>query len=1094
MEVISISFLHLRSAIFHSAKYRLYLKRLTRHQELLNIRSTNIMPYYLAEIRFNKNKSEKSEKKEKKRKRLIPSLLTLTLISLLISAPTLLFSTKVNAAEPSLPSILNSLGFTNIDLTSTETFPPGIYNFTLYAEFAAYHAQNELSYYAVGTSDFQIIFAGPEGATGSLGGYIAPPISKIIAVGSQFGLSMLSPEQRYFTEHALNPDSPEIHAQIYRNLDVPSMFLIGFENKFGAGDRDYNDIVFSLVPLPPPEIISVTRSPETPNYDQSVKITAEVKKGYADIASVILGYQINSGSWVTVTMNLEGGFYVANIPAQPYNTVINYQVAAFDTIGNYDFSGLFSYTVGDFVPPVISNVAHVPNPPYPYENVAVSAEVTEPVDASGVKNVTLWFTTTGTWTSTDMTLHEGLWTADIPGQGGGVHFVFFIEAFDNAENNAKTSTFSYTVIIPNLPPVAEFTKSAATVYTGEVIDFDASASYDPDGYIFSYSWEFGDGSTGSGVTASHSYVDDGEYTVALKVVDNHGAFSIKKDSIVVKNRPPVAVLDTSSVILDKKEIVTFDASGSYDLDGYIVSYSWDFGDGNTAAGVTARHSYPESGAYTVTLTVTDDDGATDSITATKTVRNRSPVASFTESAHRVYIGESIAFDASGSYDPDGTIVSYSWDFGDGNTATGVTVSHTYADNGFYVVNLTVTDNDGATDSAHATKTVMNRPPVANFTESAHTVDTGESIAFDASGSSDPDGTIASYSWDFGDGDTATGVSVSHSYAISGTYIVTLTVTDDDGATDFVAATKTVRNRGPVASFTESAHTVDTGESIAFDASGSSDPDGTIVGYSWDFGDGTGGSGISVRHAYSQDGVYTVTLTVTDNNGATDTAEATKTVLNRSPVASFTESAHTVYIGESIAFDASGSYDPDGTIVSYSWDFGDGNTTTGVEVDHAYEDNGVYTVTLTVVDDDGATGSATETKNVLNRPPVANFTESAHTVYIGESIAFDASGSYDPDGTIVSYSWDFGDGNTATGVTVDHAYSEDGNYTVTLTVTDDDGASASSVATKIVETGTGIDTTISLAMLSVIGLGVTALTATLLYALYVRRKKKKKKKT
>jgi len=1050
------------------------------------------MPYYLAEIRFNKNKSEKSEKKEKKRKRLIHSLLTLTLISLLISAPTLLFSATVNASEPSLPSILNSLGFTNIALTSTETFSSGMYTVTLYAEFACNNPQNELSYYAVETSDFQTIFTGPEGATGYFGGYVDPPISKIITVNSQFGLSMLAPEHRYFTEHELNPDSPEQHAQLYVNLDFPGMFLIGFENLFGGGsDRDYNDMVFSLVPFCPPEIISVTRTPETPNYDQSVKIAAQVKKGYAPIASVILGYQINSGSWVTVTMNLEDELYVANIPAQPYNTAVNYKVFALDTIGNYAVSGLFSYIVGDFVPPVISNVDHVPNSPYPYENVTVSAKVTEPADASGVKNVTLWYTTTGTWTFTDMTLHEGLWTADIPGQGGGVYVNFFVEAFDNAENNAKTSTFSYTVIIPNIPPVAAFTKSAAIVYTGEVIDFDASASYDPDGYIFSYSWEFGDGNTGSGVTASHSYVDDGEYTVALKVVDNYGAFSIKKDSIVVKNRPPVAVLDTSSAILDKEEIVAFDASGSYDPDGYIVSYSWDFGDGNTAAGVTASHSYPASGTYTVTLTVTDDDGATDSITATKTVRNRSPAASFTESAHTVYTSESINFDASTSYDPDGYIVSYSWDFGDGNTATGVTVSHAYADNGSYVVNLTVTDNDGATGSTHATKTVMNRPPVANFTESAHTVDTGESINFDASASYDPDSTIVSYSWNFGDGDTATGVTVSHSYATSGTYTVILTVTDDDGATDSITATKTVRNRGPVASFTESAHTVEAGESIDFDASASYDPDGAIVSYSWDFGDGMEGSGVSVRHAYSQDGVYTVTLTVTDNNGATDTAEATKTVLNRSPVASFTESAHRVYTGESIDFDASGSHDADGTIVSYSWDFGDGNTATGVKVDHAYEDDGVYNVTLTVVDDDGATGSATETKNVLNRPPVANFTESAHTVDAGESIDFDASGSYDPDGTIVSYSWDFGDGNAATGVTVDHAYSEDGNYTVTLTVTDDDGTSASSVDTKIVETGTGIDTTISLAMLSVIGLGVTALTATLLYAFYVRRKKKKK---
>jgi PKD repeat protein len=308
------------------------------------------------------------------------------------------------------------------------------------------------------------------------------------------------------------------------------------------------------------------------------------------------------------------------------------------------------------------------------------------------------------------------------------------------------------------------------------------------------------------------------------------------------------------------------------------------------------------------------------------------------------------------------------------------------------------------------------------------------------------------------------------------------------------STTVFMNVVPVASFTETAHTVPTNELINFDASTSYDSDGTITSYNWDFGDGATGTGVSVQHAYSQEGTYTVTLTVTDDDGATDTTSATKTVLNRIPIASFTESAETVSSGESIHFNASGSYDQDGTIVSYSWDFGDGNTATGVEVDHAYEDDGVYTVTLTVIDDGDATGSATATKNVLNRSPIASFTENATIVKKDEAIHFDASESYDPDGAIVSYSWDFGDGNTATGVTSDHAYSEDGNYTVTLTVTDDDGASASLVAAKIVETEIEIETALPLAILSVIGLGVTSLTATLLYGLFIRRKKKKKKKT
>jgi len=760
-------------------------------------------------------------------------------------------------------------------------------------------------------------------------------------------------------------------------------------------------MLFSVTACEPPEIVSVTRTPEIPNYDQSVTISAQVTKGYADIESVILSYKIDCTSWINVTMNLDDGFYVASIPAQPYNTAVNYKIYASDTAGRSDVSELFSYVVGDFVPPVISNILQVPNSPYLSEIVKVSAKVTEPAEASGVKNVTLWYTTTGTWSFIDMVMQDGVWAADIPGQSGGLYVKFFVEAFDNAGNNAKTSAFGYTVIIPNMPPVAEFSESASIVYTGEVINFNASDSYDPEGNIVSYSWDFGDGSTDSGVTVSHSYVDDGEYTVTLRVVDGRGATDSKTATKLVKNRHPIASLMGYVVSCDKEEIVTFDASPSYDLDGTIVEYFWEFGDGSTATGVKVSTAYSESGAYTVTLTVTDDDGATGTIATSKIVGNKSPVAIFSESAENVHVDESISFNAAESHDPDGTIVNYSWDFGDGNTATGVTVSHAYADNGLYSVTLTVTDNDGATASAHATKTVMNRQPVASFTETAETVSTDETVSFDASDSSDPDG--------------------------------------------------------------------------------------SIVDYSWDFGDGVKGTGVSVQHAYSQDGTYTVTLTVTDDDGATDTAKATKTVHNRIPIASFTESAETVSSGESIHFDASESHDPDGTIVSYSWDFGDGDTAVDVEVDHAYEDDGVYTVTLTVVDDDGATGSVTATKNVLNRSPVASFTENATIVSQDEAIHFDASESHDPDGTIVSYSWDFGDGNTAVDVEVDHAYSEDGNYIVTLTVTDDDGASASLVAAKIVETET--EAALPLAVLSVIGLGVTALTATLLYGLFIRRKRK-----
>lgn len=171
--------------------------------------------------------------------------------------------------------------------------------------------------------------------------------------------------------------------------------------------------------------------------------------------------------------------------------------------------------------------------------------------------------------------------------------------------------------------------------------------------------------------------------------------------------------------------------------------------------------------------------------------------------------------------------------------------------------------------------------------------------------------------------------------------------------------------------------------------------------------------------------------------------------NRRPVAFFSESAEIVYTGETIVFDASESYDTDGIITKFFWSFGDGINMTGEIVEHAYADDGSYTVSLMVTDDDGGTGSAYADKVVLNRPPVAVFTESAETVYPTEPIILNATESYDPDGLIVLYRWDFGDDTSATGTVVEHAYSAEGVYTVTLTVTDDDGATDNATSTKIV---------------------------------------------
>jgi len=149
----------------------------------------------------------------------------------------------------------------------------------------------------------------------------------------------------------------------------------------------------------------------------------------------------------------------------------------------------------------------------------------------------------------------------------------------------------------------------------------------------------------------------------------------------------------------------------------------------------------------------------------------------------------LSFSGSGSHDPDGTITSYQWTFGDGGSTTGVAPTHTYQAAGAYTVTLTVTDNKGAIDADTAAVTILNRAPIANA-GSDRSGAPGASIAFDGTGSVDQDGRIVTWAWAFGDGTTGTGSAPTHAYAASGTYTAQLTVTDDksSSASDTVAVT------------------------------------------------------------------------------------------------------------------------------------------------------------------------------------------------------------------------------------------------------------------------------------------------------------------
>ena len=248
------------------------------------------------------------------------------------------------------------------------------------------------------------------------------------------------------------------------------------------------------------------------------------------------------------------------------------------------------------------------------------------------------------------------------------------------------------------PPVASFTAAPNPTIVGATVTFDASASADPDGQITAYAWNFGDLTLGSGQVTPHSYTMAGTYNVSLTVTDNESFTSTAYRDIVVQPGPPgapVARFVVSPSPVDPDVPVTFNASTSYDPNGYIVSYAWDFGDSSPAgSGVTTMHTYLFHGVYTAILNVTDNQGLSSTATHQLVVRNRAPtifssipsLASLT-----VNSGTTLIFSVSTS-DPDGDAQSYTWRT-DGSVVGGNTnvLTFTAGALGMHTVNVTVSD-------------------------------------------------------------------------------------------------------------------------------------------------------------------------------------------------------------------------------------------------------------------------------------------------------------------------------------------------------------------------------------------------------------------
>jgi PKD repeat protein len=346
-----------------------------------------------------------------------------------------------------------------------------------------------------------------------------------------------------------------------------------------------------------------------------------------------------------------------------------------------------------------------------------------------------------------------------------------------------------------------------------------------------------------------------------------------------ENRAPTADFGWSCEALD----CTF-TDASSDSDGSVTAWSWRFGDGATSTEREPTHGYAEPGTYTVRLTVSDDKGAQDELadevrvtTASAPPSNQAPRADF-----EIDCRDLTCTFTDRSEDEDGSVERWAWDFGDGATSTRQNPSHTYGSAGRYDVVLTVTDDDGAEDGRTRTAEPdsppappppppppppdPNDPPGAEFE-----FDCQELRCAFVDRSRDEDGTLVSWQWDFGDGATSSERNPTHVYQASGRYQVLLVVTDDDGAADTRVhtvepqAAPSEPNKTPQADFEVHCN----GLTCTFQDK-SKDDDGTIVSWSWSFGDGATSNESNPVHTYAAPGKYDVLLTVTDDRGATDT--------------------------------------------------------------------------------------------------------------------------------------------------------------------------------------------------------------------------------
>ncbi|MFT3700845.1 MAG: PKD domain-containing protein [Agriterribacter sp.] len=621
------------------------------------------------------------------------------------------------------------------------------------------------------------------------------------------------------------------------------------------------------------------------------------------------------------------------------------------------------------------------------------------------------------------------------------------------DSNGATATATVTVTVKAspIPPVADAGTDQTITLPTNSVSLDGSKSTAPSGTITTYAWTKVSGpsagtlSGASTVNPSAGGLVEGVYQYELTVTDNNGASASATVTITVKAAPlaPVADAGTNQTITLPTNNVNLDGSKSTAPSGTITTYAWTKVSGpadgtiaNASSAGTAVNDLVE-GVYVFELKVTDNNGnsATSSVTITVQAAPLPPVADAGADQTVILPKSSIALDGSDSY-AQGAIMSYAWKKVsgpvDGIVASAFNVNTTVNGlvEGVYQFELTITDNNGATDTDTVTVTVKAAPlpPVANAGADQTITLPTNSVSLDGSASTAPSGTITSYAWTKVSGPSA-GILANASTAnasandlVEGVYKFQLKVTDNNGATSTATITVTVKAAPlpPVANAGSAQTIVLPVDSVSVDGSASTAPSGSIVSYAWTKlsgpADGVINNASSANTSITglTEGVYQFELKVTDNNGATSTATVTVTVkATPPPPVANAGNAQTITLPlNTVKLDGSKSSSASGTIVSYEWTKLSGPTggtiasATNAVTDVADLVEGVYQFQLQVTDDMGVSATAVViiTVKAAPLPPVAN-AGTAQTITLPvNSVVLDATKSTAPAGQIKSYVW------------------------------------------------------------------------------------------